>query len=80
MSSDQADAIVRNETGNWNGVTGEKLIYVDDGTFIKSSLQNTTNPNGGIECAEYISKMIGSRVGSTYADKLKLNSEKSGTI
>jgi hypothetical protein len=46
MSETQADAIVRNETGEWNGVTGEKLIYAEDGTFIKSTLKNTTNPNG----------------------------------
>lgn len=80
MSSEQADAIVRNETGNWNWVTGEKLIYADDGTFIKSTLKNTTNPNGWIECAEYVSKMVGSRVGSTWEDKKKLNNEENGTI
>lgn len=80
MSSEQADAIVRNETGQWNGVTGEKLLYADDGTFIKSTLKDTTNPNGGIECAEYISKMTGSRVWSTFEEKKKLNDEKTGTI
>lgn len=80
MSETQADAIVRNETGDWNWVTGEKLLYADDGTFIKSTLKNTTNPNGWIECAEYISKMVGSRVGSTWEEKQKLNNETTGWI
>ncbi len=80
MSSEQADAIVRNETGEWNGVSGEKLLYADDGTFIKSTLSETTNPEGGIECAEYVSKITGSQVGSTWEEKTKLNKEPTGSV
>lgn len=75
MTSEQADAIVRNETGNWNWVSGSKLLFADDGTFIKSTLKTTTNPEWGIECAEYISKMIWSKVGNTWEEKVALNNE-----
>lgn len=77
---EEADALSRNASGNWNGANGKSLLYADDGTFIKSTLSNTTNPYGGIECAEYVSRMLGTRVGSTFAEKLKLNNEEQGQV
>lgn len=76
----KADALSRNASSSWDGANGESLLYAEDGTFIKSTLAQTTNPYGGIECAEYVSRMLGTRVGSTFAEKLKLNNETEGSV
>ncbi len=80
MSSAEANATMRNINGNWNGAKGAELLFAEDGTWIKSQLPQTTNKSGGIECAEYISRMIGSKVGNTWEEKKKLNPEKTGKI
>lgn len=80
MPPEQADAIVRNETWNWNWSTWKSLLYADDGTFIPSTLKETTNPYGWIECSEYLSKMTGSKVGNTWEEKVKLNNETTGWV
>lgn len=80
MSVPEAKALQRNISGNWNGASGAELLFAEDGTWIKSQLKETTNKSGGIECAEYISRMTGTRVGNTWEEKKKLNREKTGKI
>ena len=80
MSSAEAKATMRNINGNWNGANGAELLFAEDGIWIKSVLKNTTNKSGGIECAEYISRMTGTKVGNTWEEKKKLNPEKTGKI
>lgn len=80
MSVAEAKALQRNINGNWNGASGAELLFAEDGTWIKSQLKETTNKSGGIECAEYISRMTGTRVGNTWEEKKKLNREKTGKI
>ena len=80
MSVAEAKALQRNISGNWNGASGAELLFAEDGTWIKSQLKETTNKSGGIECAEYISRITGTRVGNTWEEKKKLNREKTGKI
>lgn len=83
MSSAEAKATMRNINGNWNGAQGAELLFAEDGTFIPSTMYTAktgTNGKGGIECAEYISRMTGLRVGSTWEEKKKFNPEKTGKI
>lgn len=69
FSTDQADAIIRSATGNWKGATGGSLLSAPDGTIIPTRLSETTNGNGGKECAEYVNDITGAWLGSTWASK-----------
>ena len=70
FTPDQADAIVRTATGNWKWATWETLLSAPNSTIIPSRLSETTNPNGGKECGEYVNDIVGSwTVGSTWASK-----------
>ena len=69
FTSNQADAIIRNSTGNWKGASGETLLSATDGTIIPTRLSETTNKNGGKECAEFVNDITGTGLGSTWDSK-----------
>ena len=66
---EQADSIIRNATWNWKWASGEVLLGAVDGTIIPTRLSQTTNPNGGKECAEYVNDITGAWLGSTWESK-----------
>ena len=68
-TADQADSIIRNATGNWKWASGASLLGAVDGTIIPTRLSETTNPNNGKECAEYVNDITGAGLGSTWESK-----------
>ena len=68
-TSDQADSIIRNATGNWKWASGQSLLSAVDWTVIPTRLSETTNPNGGKECAEYVNDVTWLGLGSTWDSK-----------
>ena len=68
-TADQADSIIRNATGNWKWASGASLLGAVDWTIIPTRLSETTNPNNGKECAEYVNDITGAGLGSTWESK-----------
>ena len=60
------------------------LLNTPSGTIIPTRLKQTTNKNGGKECAEYINDIfandIGARMWDSYASKLAVANEKTGWL
>ena len=60
------------------------LLNTPAGTIIPTRLSQTTNTNGGKECAEYVNDIFASEVGqrmwNTYASKLAVATEKNGGV
>jgi len=50
--------------------TASELLSVPDGTVIPTRLKETTNPNGGKECAEFINDVTKLGMGDSYASKV----------
>lgn len=81
MSPSQADAVIASATWNWKWVTGDWLLSVPDGAIIPTRLWQTTNNNGGKECAEYVNDAIWSRIfPSSLQGKLDVATNKTGKI
>ena len=55
----QISTAVRSATGDWSGASGSELLSAPDGTLIPSRLKQTTNPNNGKECAEFVNDITG---------------------
>lgn len=53
-----------------SGASASDLLSVPDGTIIPSRLKETTNPNGGKECAEFVNDVTKLGMGDTYASKI----------
>lgn len=66
----------------WQTSSGKpSILNTPDGTIIPTRLSETTNKNGGKECAEFVNDAIGkSLLGSSWASKLNAAPDKSGGI
>jgi hypothetical protein len=66
-------------TPEYKGVTGIDLLMAPDNAIIPSRLAQTTNPNNGKECGEYVNDCIGERIfGSSLESKLAVANEPTG--
>jgi len=66
-------------TPEYKGVTGIALLSAPDNAVIPSRLSQTTNPNNGKECGEFVNDCIGERImGSSIDSKLTVATEPTG--
>ena len=74
MTPDAAKSAIFTITGDWSKAGAPELFNAADGTVIPSRLKQTTNPNNGKECGEWVNDVTGLGVGDTLESKLaKMN-------